>query len=421
MSKFIINGNKKLHGEVMVYGSKNAVLPLMAACLLTDQDCVLTNVPEIKDVEVMASLLVGLGARVDYNRNESTLAINAASVSSTEPQRELTSKLRASILLTGALLGRFKSATLHTSGGDKIGLRPIDAHLSGLQALGVEVEHRGDSYGLAARELAGAVIVLEESSVTATENILMAAVLAQGTTTIKLAVMEPHVQQLGEFLNLMGADIKGIGTPTLVINGVSALHGAKIDVIPDSSEAATFITIAAATKSEVRVSKIRPEFMDDFLLKLKLMKVNFEVGRDYVQVKAPTADYQALAKLQVGLYPKLASDDIPVMSVLATQCVGETIIYEWLYENRLGYSGDLNKMGANTQILDPHRVKIVGVTPLHGAALSCADIRNGMTLVAAALVASGQSEISDIHHIDRGYAHLEQRLGKLGADIKRME
>jgi UDP-N-acetylglucosamine 1-carboxyvinyltransferase len=233
--------------------------------------------------------------------------------------------------------------------------------------------------------------------------------------------MEPHVQQLGEFLNLMGADVNGLGTPTLVINGVASLRGARIEVIPDSSEAATFITIAAATKSEVRVSKITPGFMDDFLLKLRLMNVNFEVGPDYVLVKAPTREYQALAKLQVGLYPKLASDDIPVMSVLATQCQGETVIYEWLYENRLGYSGDLNKMGANTQILDPHRVKIVGATPLHGASLSCSDIRNGMTLVAAALVANGRSEISDIHHIDRGYANLEQRLQALGADITRVE
>jgi len=421
MSKYVIRGGERLKGEIKVAGSKNAVLPLMAAALLTSDECVLTNVPDIKDVEVMTELLRGLGAAAEYDKSKRRLVIKAEKILSTEPQKDLTAKLRASVLLAGPLLGRFGQTTLHSSGGDKIGLRPIDTHLSGFVSLGAQIAHKEDYYVLSAKKLAGSKIVLEESSVTATENMLMAAVLASGTTVIKLAATEPHVQQLGEFLNLMGAKITGVGTPTIVIEGVESLHGAKIEVIPDSSEAATFITIAAATKSNVRITGLNPEFLDDFFLKLKLMSVNFEVGSDYVDVKTPEGEYKALPKLQVGLYPKLASDDVPVLSVLATQCAGETIIYEWLYENRLGYSPELNKMGANTQILDPHRVKIVGPTKLKAANLRCLDIRNGMALVAAALTAEGTSEITDIHHIDRGYEHLEERLGALGADIKRVE
>ncbi|HYE22346.1 MAG TPA: UDP-N-acetylglucosamine 1-carboxyvinyltransferase [Verrucomicrobiae bacterium] len=420
MSKFIITGGKELSGEIIVAGSKNATLPLMAACLLTPEQCVLTNVPQIKDVDVMVSLMKELGADIEYIRESKILKIKADKITNTEPPKDLTSKLRASILFAGPLLARFRKVTLHSSGGDKIGLRSIDAHLSGFKTLGVNIEHEGDST-LLSGALTGAVIVLEETSVTATENLLMAAALAKGRTVIKLAATEPHVQQVAEFLNLMGAKVTGIGTPTLYIEGVESLRGAEIKIIPDSNEAASFITMAAATKSNVKVTSLNPDFMDDFLLKLKLMRVNFEVGDVYIQVKPPKEEYKALPKLQVGLYPKLASDDVPVLSVLATQCAGETIIYEWLFENRLGYSTELNKMGANTQILDPHRVKINGPTRLTGVSLACSDIRNGMALVTAALVAEGQSEVSDVHHIDRGYENLEQRLLKLGADIKRAE
>lgn len=421
MSKYIITGGKPLAGEIKVSGSKNAVLPLMAACLLTSEECTLTNVPGIKDVDVMVELLEALGVKVRYDKDLKHIVIKADQVSSTEPKIELTAKLRASVLLAGPLLSRFKSATLQTSGGDRIGQRPIDAHLSGFRMLGASIENKDGSYVLTSPKLNGQKIVLEESSVTATENILMAASLASGITTIKLSATEPHVQQLAEFLNKMGADISGAGTPTLVVRGVNELNGASIAVIPDSSEAATFITIASATKSSVRVIDMNPDYLDDFLLKLKLMNVNLEIGSDYVEVKPPIKPYQALHKLQVGLYPKLASDDVPVLSVLATQCDGVTTIYEWLYENRLGYSPELNKLGAITEILDPHRVKISGVTPLHGANLVSSDIRNGMALVAAALVASGESEVADIYHIERGYERLDERLTSIGATIKRIE
>ena len=218
----------------------------------------------------------------------------------------------------------------------------------------------------------------------------------------------------------MGAKISGIGTTNILIDGVSKLHGAQIELIPDSNEAASFITLAAATKSEIKISKINPDFMDDFLMKLRQMNVDLKVGDDFVRVLIPKEEYRS-AKIQCGLYPKMASDDMPPLAVLATQAKGESLIYEWLYENRLGHIPQLVKMGANAQILDTHQVKIIGSTLLKGAKIEIFDIRMGMTLVIAALVAEGKSEIDGIHHVDRGYEHLEEKLSKLGADIKRVD
>ncbi len=418
MSKFIINGNKKLSGEISVSGAKNATFPLIAACLLTNEDCILTNVPEIKDKDVMIEILQDLGARVAVESHK--LTINASGVIKHNPNPELVTKLRGSVLFLGALLARLGKVEIPFPGGDKIGKRPIDSQLNALQQLGVMVEQADGQVKLSAPKLTGAKIVLEESTVVGTENTILAAVKAEGQTVIKLAAMELHVQQLCVFLNLMGAKISGIGTTTITIDGVKKLHGANIALIPDSEEAASLITLAAATKSEVKISKLNPDALDDYLLKLKKMNVEFEVGKDFVLVKVPNKPYVG-TKIQCGLYPKLNSDYLPPMSVLATQAEGESIMHEWMYESRQGYAPELKKMGANAEVLDTDRVKIVGPTPLHGANITTYDLRMGMTLVIAALVAEGQSEISDIHHIDRGYAKLEERLSKLGADIKRTE
>ncbi|MBX4205284.1 MAG: UDP-N-acetylglucosamine 1-carboxyvinyltransferase [Candidatus Doudnabacteria bacterium] len=418
MAKFLISGGKKLSGEIKVSGSKNAVLALMAACLLTEDECTLANVPEIDDVRSMAEILKALGVEVKLDRHK--LVIRASEIKNTKPSGEWASKLRGSILCLGPLLARAKNADFPFPGGDLIGKRPIDAHLEAFKILGAAADTSSGTLKIATPGLIGAKVVLEETSVTATENIMMAATLASGTTVIKLAAMEPHVQQLGIFLKKMGAKIKGIGTPTITIIGVSRLHGAKIKVIPDSEEAASLITLAAATRSDVKVSRLNPEFLEDYLLKLKKMNVQFEVGSDFVHIHAPAGEYHA-TKLQVGFYPKLNSDFIPPMSVLATQAVGDTLIYDWLYENRTGYVPELVKMGATAEVLDPHKVRISGPTPLRGANLNSSDLRMGVTLVIAALIAEGRSEIIDIHHIDRGYEHFEKRLKKLGADIKRLE
>jgi UDP-N-acetylglucosamine 1-carboxyvinyltransferase len=417
MSKFIINGGKKLAGEIKVSGSKNALFPLFAAALLTDEPCRFTNVPEIKDKEVIVELLQDLGIKVEVSEHEAL--VTASSITKSELNTELTSKLRGSIVLLGAILARTKSVKMNFPGGDLIGKRPIDAHIVAFQALGAKVEIH-NSIEVSCEQLVGNTIVLPESSVTATENAILAAVLATGKTVIKLAAMEPHVQQLCEFLNMMGAKVSGIGTTTIVIEGVSKLRGAQIDLIPDSNEAASLITLAAAAKADIKVSNLNPDYLDDFLLQMRKMKVNFEVGSDFVHVLPPKQDYEA-AKIQCGLYPKLASDDVPPLAVLATQATGESLVYEWLYENRLGYIEPLKKMGANAEILDPHRVKIIGPTPFKGGKIKSYDLRMGITLVIAALISEGESEIDGIEHTDRGYEKLEQRLAAIGADIKRLE
>jgi UDP-N-acetylglucosamine 1-carboxyvinyltransferase len=417
MSKFIINGGKQLTGEIRVSGSKNAVLPIIAATLLTDEECVLTNVPRIKDVATMVDILHGLGVEVKVGDHK--LAVSAKKIKNEVVNAEKVGKLRGSILLVGALLGRSHKAVLPLPGGDKIGVRPIETHINAFKALGVQVSF-GELLEFEAKQLIGAQIILEESSVTATENAMMAAVKASGETVIKLAAMEPHVQQLAEFLNQMGAKITGAGTTILKISGVEKLHGANVAIQPDAAEAASFITLAAVTKGDVKITQLDPNHLDDFLLKMKKMNVNFEVGRDFVWVKPPKGDYLA-TKIQCGLYPKLNSDYMPPLAVLATQAVGETFIEEWMYENRLGHIPELVRMGADAQILDPHRVKIVGPTSLKGAKMTSYDLRMGMTMVIAALTATGESEIDGIEHIDRGYENLEQRLSQLGADIKRTE
>ncbi len=416
MSKFIITGGKKLSGEIEVAGSKNAMFPLLAASLLTDEECVFTNVPEITDKGAMVALLQDLGCDVQIAPHR--VAVKAVKLSKSELNAQLTGKFRGCIVVLGALLSRLGHAKMFSPGGDMIGKRPIDSHLAAFEALGATTTVNG-AIEVTATKLQGAKIILEESSVTATENAILAASRATGQTVIKLAAMEPHVQQLCEFINLMGGKISGIGSTTIVIDGVEKLHGAQIALIPDSNEASSFITLAAATKSEMRISHINPDYMDDFFLKLKNMNVNFEVGKDYVQVKTPTGDYQA-SKIQCGLYPKLASDDIPPMAVLATQAVGKSVMNEWMYENRLGYATELMRMGAEVEAVDSHNIVFTGPSKLHGAKMTGSDIRMGMTLIVAALVAEGESEIEGVEHIDRGYENIEERLTKLGAQIKRI-
>ncbi len=417
MQIFEITGGKKLSGEIQVRGSKNVLFPLLAATLLTDQECYLTNVPEITDKEVMVKLLESLGVEVEVK--DHSLKIRAAKLVTYELSSQYSSRLRGSIVLLGGLLGRLKKASMTFPGGDMIGKRPIDAHLAAFRGLGAKITLDG-KIEVRADTLVGNTIVLEESSVTATENIVLASVLAEGKTVIKLAATEPHVQQLCEFLNLMGAKISGIGTPTITVTGVDTLQGASMELISDSNEAASFITLAAATKSDVTIRGINPEYMDDFFLKLRKMNVNLEIGDDFVHVKPPVLEYTA-TKIQCGLYPKLASDDIPPMAVLATQAQGRSIMNEWMYENRLGYVSELVRMGAQAEVVDSHNVVFTGRTKLHGETITSQDIRMGMTLVIAALVAEGQSKIEGVEHIDRGYERIEERLALIGADIKRIE
>ncbi len=417
MERFIIKGGRPLKGEIEVSGSKNAFLPILAATLLTAEPCQIENSPLIQDGENALAILQGLGAKI--NRQGKKVLINSSGLNSFMPSAEIVRKFRGSILFAGALLGRCGKVMMPYPGGDIIGSRPLDVHMEAFRVLGADISETPDHFlKIEAPKLIGAKITLSEISVTATENALLAGVLAEGETIIKLAATEPHVQDLANFLKKMGAKIEGAGTNTIHIQGVKKLNAASHVIIPDSDEAMSLAVLAAATRSDVLVKKINPEFLDSGLQKLKAMAVNFELGGDWLRVKKPIGLYKA-SKIQSGLYPKLMTDQIPPLAVLATQALGVSLIHEWMYEGRLGYINELIKMGANAVLLDPHRALIIGPTPLRGNGIKALDVRSGMTMVIAALAAEGESVLNEAFHIDRGYEKIEERLQKLGADIVR--
>lgn len=416
MEKLLINGGQKLSGTIAVAGAKNAVLPLIAASLLTESKCRLINVPKILDVEIFIEILQGLGCEV--KTRDRVLEIVSKDLKSCIPKKELVQSMRASVVFMGALLGRLKKAEVAFPGGDKIGKRPINLHLKAFTELGAKIE-AGEIVRLSAEKLRGGE-VFAESSVTGTENMILASVLAEGTTNIKLAALEPHVQLLCDFLNEMGAKIEGVGTHTLKIRGVTELHGAEIEVIPDMIEAGTFAILAAASKSEIEITNVDHSHLDAVYEKFAEIGVNFDKSGNHLIIREPLKPYQAV-NIRTGVYPSLATDLQPPFGLLLTQCTGKSIIHDWIYEGRLGYLNELSKMGAKVKIIDAHQAEITGPTELTPAIINSLDIRSGMTLVIASLIAKGVSEISGIHHIDRGYENLEQRLSALGADIKRVK
>jgi len=420
---FIIRGGKPLEGEIRVSGSKNAALPIIAATILARGRCVLTRVPAIRDVENVLDILKSLGARI--LRSGDKVEIDTAGICDSAPRPDLVRKLRGSVLLSGALVSRFGKVKMPYPGGDAIGARSLDVHLDGLRALGAVVSETPDHFLVieAPNGLRGAKIVLRESSVTATENILLASVFASGTTTIKLAATEPHVQDLVHFLQKLGARIEGAGTHTITVHGAEFSHNAEIahELIPDSDEAMSFAVLAASTRSDLTIKGVEPEYIEAGLLQLEEMGVNFDVAGDILHIKKPTALYRA-TKIQSGLYPKLMSDQVPPFAVLATQANGTSLIHEWMYEGRISnYVNELIKMGANAMLLDPHRAIVIGPTPLRGKEVKALDIRSGITTVIAALVAEGESILHEVFHLERGYERIEERLRSIGADIQRVE
>jgi len=417
MEYFVIKGGRALSGEIEVNGSKNALLPLLAATVLTDEPCLIKNFPVIQDAENALLILQNLGAKI--TRRPGEILIESAGINSFQPPADIVRKFRGSVLFAGSLLGRFGQVITAYPGGDIIGSRPLDTHLEAFESLGAKVSETPEHLlKIEIPKLVGTKIVLSEISVTATENAILASVLAEGKTIIKLAATEPHIQCLADFLNKMGAQIEGAGTNTIQIKGVKKLRGAEQMVIPDSDEALSLAVLAAATRSDVLIKNIEPDFLEAGFQKLKMMAVNFEVGQNWLQIKKPLGLYRA-SKIQAGFYPKLMSDQLPPLAVLATQASGNSLIHEWMYEGRLGYIQELIKMGANAVILDPHRALVVGPTPLRGAEIKALDIRSGMTMIIAALVANGESILNEAYHLDRGYQKIEERLQKLGADIVR--
>lgn len=422
MSKFVINGGKTLNGEVKISGSKNAALPLIAASVLV-KETRLNNVPRIKDVENMLNIIAFLGGSFEWI-SENNLKINTEKlVARSLP--ETARKLRASILFAGPMLARFGEAELPYPGGDVIGARPLDTHLDALKKLGVEVAERENlcfkvNPALEPKSGVAVQVILREPSVTATENILLLAAGMDKGVEVRLAAAEPHVQDLCQFLTLAGVQISGVGTTALKIRGGKVfLKNVEHTVIPDDLEISAFAVLAAATKSQITLSPVNLEHLDSVLMQLENMRVNFKTEADQLTILPPGSAYKSF-RIQSGLYPKLICDHLPPFAVLATQAEGSSLIHEWLYEARQSYLRELMKMGANASIMDPHRALIIGPTPLYGKEVVSYDIRSGMTMVIAALVASGTTMISGVEHIDRGYEKLEERLKSIGADIKRV-
>jgi len=417
--KFIIEGGKKLEGEIEVRGSKNAAGALLAATLLTNEECLIDNLPRISDIFNLLEILKEMGADVEWI-NERKVRVKAGG--KVDPEKidfEKISKARISVLLIGALLPRFKEFKISRPGGDRIGLRPITTHLKALKELGVDVEEEGDFYHFKTTGLQGKEIILQEFSVTATENLIMAATLTEGKTIIKGAACEPHVQDLAKMLNSMGGNIEGIGTHTLRIQGVKRLKGTIHKTIPDYIEAGTFIVIGAAVGKKLKVNNIVSEHLDLFLAKLKEIGVHFEKYNDSLKVWS-SPDLKA-AKVQSLPYPGFPTDLLPIVVPLLTQAKGKSLIHDPLYPNRFSYVDELRKMGADIEIVDPHRAFVFGKTPLKGFRIESWDIRAGASLVVAGLMAQGKTTIEDIEQIDRGYEKIEERLQKLGADIKRVK
>lgn len=423
MSRFIIHGGHPLKGECTPLGNKNAVLPMLAACVLTDQPVILRNVPWIEDVRVMLELLESLGVTVKARGR--TVHLHAASLHKRTLSAALCRRARGSILLAGPLAARHGGATLHPPGGDVIGRRRVDTHFAGLEALGINVR-AGRSYTLIRRRLAGADILLDEASVTATENIMMAAVLAPGRTTLYNAACEPHVQDLGALLTKMGARIEGLGCNRMIIRGVQSLRGAEHRVQPDHIEAGSFAAAATVTGGQLRVRR----GPDNDTLRV--------VERSFLRIGAPWTARQrsltvnrsgpmhivsdvgfAIPKIEDGPWPMFPSDLMSVAIVLATQANGSVLFFEKMFESRMYFVDQLIAMGARIVQCDPHRVVVSGPGRLHGSHMATPDIRAGMALLIAALCAKGKSVIENADIIDRGYERVDDRLRALGADIVR--
>ena len=426
MARLVIRGGRKIGGAFRPLGNKNAALPMLAACVLTDEPVVLDNVPRILDVENMLKLLADLGVAV--SRKGHAVELCARGLRKTDLDRALCAKVRGSILLAGPLPARHGSATLFAPGGDVIGRRRLDTHFEGLDALGIGMAWKGDAFRLRRRKFRGADILLDEASVTATENILMAATLAPGRTTILNAACEPHVQDLGALLNKMGARISGLGTNRIEIEGVEKLGGARHRVGPDYVEIGSFLAAAAATGGALTVTEL-PDATT-----LKVMQRAF--GRLGVRWKIEGGklvlparqDFRvrkdlggAIPKMEDGIWPAIPSDLLSVALVLATQARGEVLFFEKLFESRMYFVDRLLEMGATLVQCDPHRVVVSGPVKLRPQLITSPDIRAGMALIIAALCAKGTTTIEQAEMIDRGYERIEARLRALGADIRREE
>jgi UDP-N-acetylglucosamine 1-carboxyvinyltransferase len=426
MERFVVEGGRRLEGTIRPGGNKNAALPILAACLLTDEPVTLRNLPDIQDVRVMLEILEQIGASVE-RVEKNVVRIHAKGDISPSPDPNLSQRIRASILLAGPLLARVGSAVIAKPGGDAIGRRRIDTHLLALEALGAQIEVSAYEYRMSARNLVGRRMFLDEASVTATENAITAAVLAEGETVIYNAAAEPHVQDLCRFLNGLGAKIEGIATNSLLIHGVDALHGGEFRIPSDHIEVGSYIGLAAVTRSELLIEDAVPEHMVS--VRMMLAKLGVEIVVEGPNIRVPKEQElrirydvgAAVPKIDDGPWPLFPADLLSIMIVIATQSEGTVMIFEKMFESRLFFTDKLISMGARIILCDPHRAIIVGGHRLQRSEITSPDIRAGMALLLAALCAKGDSIIHNIHQIDRGYERIEERLNALGARIVREE
>ena len=413
---FIIQGGGELTGEIKVNGAKNAALKILAASLLSTEPCIITNLPDIEDVHRMMELLESIGVKITANDQATIVETRHAAAGPFD--KKLVESIRASILLAGPLLARHGEVTMPHPGGDKIGQRPIDIFLDGFRALGVEVEEHDRSYRLTCKKLRGGEIILHRVSVTVTEEMIMTAVLAEGTTIIKNAAMEPEITALADYLNQQGARINGAGTPTVKIEGVKKIGGGAYTIIPDRIEAGTLVILGLLTNSAITVSRCQPSHLESLCWHLKKAGAILDTGSDFIATRR-----HKLLKAQSVItheYPGFVTDLQPPYTVLMTQAEGPAIIHDPIHQGgRLFYTDLLNSMGANIIMCDPYRVVVNGPTELRGRYLTSPDIRAGMALILAGLAAVGATVIDNVYQVDRGYEQIVERLSSLGARITR--
>ena len=416
MDKYVINGGTALHGEVEISGAKNAAVAIIPAALMVNGICRIENLPQISDTDMLLTILADLGAKVRYI-NRSTVEIDCTDVHFQDAPYDLMRKIRASYYLIGAMLGRFGSAKTTMPGGCNFGVRPIDQHIKGMTALGASVDVKnGFVYADAAGgRLHGARIYLDKVSVGATMNIILAATLAQGRTIIENAAREPHIVDLANFLNSMGADVRGAGTDTVKVNGVDRLHGGSYTIIPDQIEAGTYMVAAAATSGEVLVKNVIPKHLECISAKLRETGTIVQEYEDSVLVKG--ASTLRRANIKTLPYPGFPTDMQPQMGTLLCLANGTSVITEGIYDNRFKYVNELRKMGAEIQV-DGRVAVIEGGKRLTGAPVMACDLRAGAAMVIAGMCASGRTEVEDIHYIERGYENFVGKLRMLGADIQ---
>ena len=417
MAQYIMNGGSPLVGEVAIGGAKNAALGILAAAIMTDEDVYIENLPDVKDINVMLEAIKAIGASVE-RLDRHSVRINASSVKDVLVDDEFIRKIRASYYFIGALLGKYKSAEVALPGGCNIGSRPIDLHLKGFKALGAEIDIESGRVKAHAIDLVAADIYLDTVSVGATINIMMAASLAEGRTLIENAAKEPHIVDVANFLNSMGADIKGAGTDVIRINGVKSLHGSRYSIIPDQIEAGTFMCAAAITKGDITVKNIIPKHME--AISAKLMEMGCEVVEFDDAIRVIAKNNQKATNIKTLPYPGFPTDMQPQITTALALATGSSLVVESIFENRFKYVDELARMGTNIKV-EGNTAMVIGVAKLRGAMLKAPDLRAGAALVLAGLAAEGQTTVDDIKYIKRGYEDFEGKLVSLGADIREVD